>query len=122
MSLIGIVISALIGGLFSGLIIYFIGKMGWGIEVDGFRPAYYAAVIIALLSAVIQYIWSLFGIEVAGGLSGGIINAAVTAVLLQFAGERVNGLRVKGYSGALLAAAIIGIVAYLLSLLLSTVA
>ena len=121
MSLIGIVVSALIGGLFSGLIIYFIGKMGWGIEVDGFRPAYLAAVIIALLSGVIQYIWTLFGVEIRDGLSGGIINAAVTAVLLQFAGERVNGLRVKGFSGALLAAAIIGIVAFLLGLLLASV-
>ena len=120
MSLIGIVVQTLIGGLFSGLIIYFIGKMGWGIEVDGFRPAYVAAVIIALLSGVIQYIWTLVGVEIRGGLSGGIINATVTAVLLQFAGERVNGLRVKGFSGALIAAVIIGLLGYLTALLLSS--
>lgn len=119
MSLVGILIGTLIGAVFTGLIIWFIGRMGWGMEVDGFRPAYLTAVAIALLSAIVHYIWSLLGYETPAGLAGAIINAATTAILLQFAGDRIDGVRVKGFSGALIAALLIGAVAYVIGLLVS---
>ena len=119
MSFVGIVLGTLVGAVFSGLIIYFVGRMGWGIEVDGFRAAFLAAIIIVVLSAVVQFIWSLVGYEAPAGLPGAIINAVVTALFLQFAGDRLAGLRVKGFSGALIAALSIGAVVYLLGWLIS---
>lgn len=122
MSIISIIVGTLIGALFSGLIIYLIGRMGWGIEVDGFRPAYLAAIIIAVLSALTQFLWSLIGFESdLTGIYGAILNAVYTALFLQFAGNRLQGLRVHGFSGALIAAVIMGAIVYLLGLLVSLV-
>ena len=121
MGFVATIIGTLIGAVFSGLIIYIIGKMGWGIEVDGYRPAYLAAIIIAVLSIITHYFWNLVGFEAPIGLPGAIINAVITAIFLQFAGDRLDGLRVKGFSGALIAALIIGAVAYGIGLLTSSV-
>ena len=114
-------IGALIGAIFYGLLIYIVGKLNWGIEVDGYGPAFLAAIIIAILGAVAHFIWSLLGYELPSGLSGAIINAIITAGFLLFAGDRVAGLRVKGFSGALIAALAIGAVQYVIGLLLVSI-
>ena len=61
MSIVGTIIGILIGSLFSGLIIWIIGKLGWGIEVSGFGPAYLAAIVIAVLSALATWFYGLIG-------------------------------------------------------------
>ena len=40
MTIIGAIIGILVGALFSGLIIWIVGKLGLGLEVSGFGPAY----------------------------------------------------------------------------------
>ena len=47
MTIIGVVVRA----LFSRLILWVIGKIKWGLDVDGFGLAYLAAIIVAVLSA-----------------------------------------------------------------------
>jgi uncharacterized membrane protein YvlD (DUF360 family) len=49
-TIVGIIIGILIGGLFSGFIIWIVGKLSLGLEVDGFVPAYLAAIVIAVVS------------------------------------------------------------------------
>ena len=50
MTIVGVIIGILIGALFSGFIIWIVGRLGWGLEVDGFVPAYLAAIVIAVVS------------------------------------------------------------------------
>ena len=56
MSILGVVIGILIGALFSGLVIWIVGKLGLGLEVDGFGAAYIAAIIIAVVSWLIYWL------------------------------------------------------------------
>ena len=122
MSVIGIIIGALVGAIFSGLVLWVVGKLGWGIEVDGFGPAYLAAVIIAILSAVVHWIWqAVFNYTPPAGLAGAVSNLLVAAILLQFVGGRIKGLRVKGFSGAIIAALAVAAVAWVIGLVLTAV-
>ena len=67
MSIIGSIIGLLIGALFSGLIIWIVGKLGWGIEVSGFGPAFVAALVIAVLNILVTWLLSVLGITFGAG-------------------------------------------------------
>ena len=62
MSILGLILGILIGALFTGLVIWIVGKLGWGLEVDGFGPAYIAAILIAVISWVIFWLLSELGL------------------------------------------------------------
>jgi putative membrane protein len=111
-TLVGVVIGILIGALFSGLVIWVVGKLGWGIEVDGFGPAYLTAIVIAVFNAFATWFWAQIGYEGAS-IPTHII---LTAGFLVAAGSLVKGLRVKGFVGALIAAVVIAAIYWLIGL------
>jgi len=115
MNIIGLIIGALIGALFSGLIIWLIGKLGWGLEVDGFKPAYLAAILIALFNAFANWLWGVLNYTPEGGWLGAVTHLLIAAVFLLAAGQIIKGLRVKGWGGALLAAVIMAAVGWLIT-------
>jgi putative membrane protein len=121
MSILGAIVGILIGALVTGLIIWIVGKLGLGLEVSGFGPAYIAAIVIAVVSGVIMWLLGLLGIQVGGGWLGAIVNLIIAAVVLLISGRIVPGLRVKGFGGALIAAIAIGVVGWLISLLLGAI-
>ena len=47
MSILGVIIGILLGALFTGLIIWIVGKLGLGLEDSGFGPAFIAAIAIS---------------------------------------------------------------------------
>jgi putative membrane protein len=118
MTLVGAIIGILIGALFSGLVIWIVGKLGWGLEVDGFGAAYIAAIIIAVVSWGIMWLMSVLGITIGGGFMGAIVHLLVAAVVLMISGNIVRGLRVKGFGGALVGAVALAVVGWLVGLLL----
>ncbi len=113
MTIFGLIIGLLIGALLSGLIIWVVGKFGLGLEVTGFGPAYIAAIVIAVVSWLITWLLGLLGVTIGAGLLGAIIHLIIAAVVLMFAGNMVKGLQVKGFTGALIAAIAIAVVAWL---------
>ena len=115
MSVIGSIIGVLIGALFSGLIIWVVGKLGLGIEVDGFKPAYLAAIVIAVLNAIALWFWGVIGYTPEGGWLGALTSAIIAAGFLVAASSWVKGLRVKGFFGALIASLAIAAVGWLLA-------
>jgi putative membrane protein len=121
MNILGIIVGILIGALFTGLIIWIVGKLGLGLEVSGFGPAYIAAIVIAVVSGVIMWLLGLLGIQIGGGFLGAIVHLVIAAVVLLISGNIVRGLRVRGFGGALVAAIAIGAVGWLVSLVLHLV-
>ena len=115
MELIALLIVILIGALFSGLVIWIVGKMGMGLEVSGFGPAFIAAIVIAVVGGLISWLLGFLGITIGGGLLGAIINLVIAAIVLMIAGNFVKGLAVKGFTGALVAAIAIGAVSWLIN-------
>jgi len=115
MEIIALLIVILIGALFSGLVIWIVGKLGIGLEVSGFGPAFIAAIVIAVVGGLISWLLGFLGITLGGGLLGAIINLVIAAIVLMIAGNFVKGLTVKGFTGALVAAIAIGVVSWLIN-------
>jgi putative membrane protein len=100
-------------GLISGFVIWIVGKLGLGLEVDGFGSAFIAAIVIAFVAGAITLLLGLAGIEFGEGLVGGIVHLLVSAIVLLISARLLRGLRVAGFTGALVASIAIGAV-YLL--------
>jgi len=118
MTLIGMIIGILLGALISGFVIWIVGKLGLGLEVDGFLPAYIAAIVIAVVSWVIYWLLGVLGITITGGWLGALIHLVVAAVVLLISDRFVKGMRVNGFVGALVGAIALAVVAWLVALVL----
>jgi putative membrane protein len=113
-TIIGIVLAA----LFSALVIFIVGKLNMGLEVNSFGAAFIAAIVIALVAGVINWLLGLLGINIGGGLLGGIVSLIIAAVVLMISDKFVSGMKVNGFGGAIIAAVAIGLVTWLISWLL----
>jgi len=116
MNIIGLIVGILIGALFTGLIIWVVGKLGLGLEVRGFGPAYIAAIVIAILNGVATWLLDVLSITIGSGVLGAIVHLIIAAIVLMIAGNFVSGLKVKGFTGAIIAAIAIGVVGWLITL------
>ena len=115
MTLVGSIIGILLGAVVTGLIIWIVGKLGLGLEVSGFGPAYVAAIVIAVLNGLIVWLLGALGVTIGGGILGVIIHLVIAAIVLIAAGNFVKGLVVKGFSGAIVGAVAIALVGWLVA-------
>lgn len=111
----------MIGGLIAGFVIWVVGKLGLGLKVDGFRSAFIAAIVIAIVGFIVTWLLDLIGIDIGGGLIGGIIHLIISAAVLLISDRFLKGLQVAGIVGALVAAVAIGVVFWLLGWVVSLV-
>lgn len=115
MTIVGLLIGVVIGALISGVVIWIVSKLGLGLEVDGFGSAFIAAIIIAVVGGIITWLLDLLGISIDGGWLGALIHLIIAAVVLMISDRLLKGLRVAGFTGALVAAIAIGVVYWLLA-------
>lgn len=117
--LLGLLLAIAIVGIFSGFVIWILGKLGLGLKVDNFAVAFITAIIIAVVAGMITFALSILGVqEVGEGLVGGLVHLLVTAVALLIGDKVLPGLHIAGISGALVVAVTIGAVYWLGGLLL----
>jgi uncharacterized membrane protein YvlD (DUF360 family) len=115
-SLVGAVIGIALGTLVNGILIWTIGKLRLGMEVEKVSAAFLAGLIVAAGGVFAGWLYTLFGSAPTGGLAGAIIRLIVAAGVLRAIGEALPGLRVKGWGGAFVAALAIAALGWLLSL------
>ena len=109
------ILNLVITFLVAALVIWIVGRLKLGIEVDGYVPALIAAIVIAIVSWLVIWLLSFFpSFGTTGGWFGALINLIVAAVVILISGRFVPGLRVKGFVGAIVAAISIGVVTWLL--------
>lgn len=113
--LIALLIILVIASPIYALIIWLVGMLRLGLEVSGFGAAFLAAVVIVLLNSLVILLLGAIGITLEGDLLAVIIQLVIAALILMIADRTVKGLYVKGYKGALLAAAAIAAVGWLIS-------
>jgi uncharacterized membrane protein YvlD (DUF360 family) len=106
-------IGVLLAAIVSGSIIWFIGKMKLGLEVDNFGWAMLAGILIGFFTNLIMNL-----IPTTDGIIRLMINLVITAAVIFGSGALLRGMTVNGYSGALIAAVSIAVINYLLTLLL----
>lgn len=122
MAIVGLLIGIVLGALISGLVIWIVGKLGLGLEVDGFGSAFIAAIIIAIVGGVINWLLGILGVTIGGGWLGAIIHLIIAAIVLLISDRLLKGLRVAGFVGALIAAIAIGAVYWLLGWVVNLIA
>ena len=96
------------------VILIILSRLGLGLSVEGFGPAFIASAVITVVSAVVTWLLGLIGIGVGGaGLWGALVTLVVAAVVLMISARIVPGMKVNGFVGALIAAAGYGIITWL---------
>jgi uncharacterized membrane protein YvlD (DUF360 family) len=116
-NIIGLAIGVLLTAIFSGILIWVVGLLGLGLEVDGLGPALIAGIAIALVGGAITWVLLALGIRISSGLLRAAINIVLGAVVLLICGQLLPGLTVNGFAGALVASIAIGVIAWVLSLI-----
>lgn len=111
--IVGLVIGILIGAVISGVIIWIVSKLNMGLSVDSFGWAMLAGLFIGVITTLItQFVPNL------NGIVGAVVHLIVSAVVILLAGKAFSGVKVDGFSGALLAAVIMALIGFGLALLL----
>ena len=110
----GTIVGVVIGILLYALAIWVVSKLGLGLKVSGFGPAFIAAIVISVVSSLIIWLGGALGFSL-GGFLGAIIHLIIAALVLMFAGNVVKGLKVKGFASAIIAAVAIAVVSWLIN-------
>lgn len=108
-TVVGQIVGAVIGALLFGFLIWLISKFNLGIKVDNYGWAVSAGVVISAISNLAGLI-----IPDMNGLIGAIISVVVAAIVILISDKILRGMHVNGFSGAVIAAIVIGIVQGLL--------
>lgn len=120
-TLVPLLITTAIIGLISGFAIWIVGKLRLGLEVNGFSNAFFAGIVIAFLAGITTLLLGLAGVMDGGGLIGGVVHLIITAIVLMVSSRILPGLKVKRFTGALLASIAIGAIYWLGGLLLGKI-
>ena len=110
--LIGAVIGILIAAVFSGVIIWLVGKLNVGLTVKNFGWAMLAGLLIGILTSIANIFVKDFG-----GAVGFVVQLVISALVILASGKMLKGLTVDGFKGALFAAMAIAIIGFLITLI-----
>jgi putative membrane protein len=113
----GVILGFIIGVVIAAIVLLVVSRFNLGLKVDGFGPAIIAAIVISLVSSVAVWLLSLLNISFGGGLLGAILWLIIAALVLIVAGRILPGLTVAGFTGAIVAAIVIAVIYWLLTLI-----
>jgi putative membrane protein len=108
-------------GLFSGFAIWIVSKLKLGLHVDGFGSAFVAGMVIAVVAGILTWLLGIAGIPDSAGLIGGAVHLIISIIVLMISARLLPGLKVAGFTGALVASIAIGAFYWLGGLLLGQV-
>jgi putative membrane protein len=117
----GYIFSFIVALIVAALVIYIVGRLNLGLTVSGFGAAIIAALVIAIVGTIVLWLLGLLGLTIGGGLLGAIIYIIVAAIILMISDRFVPGMKVKGFTGAIIAAIAIGVVAWIVTWLLGLI-
>lgn len=101
------------------LVLMIVSRLGLGLTVDGFGPAFIASAVISIVSAAIVWLLGLIGVSLASpGLLTALVALVVSAIVLLISARFVRGMKVNGFAGAIVAAIAYGVVVWLLQWLI----
>ncbi len=118
MQIVGLLIGIVIAAALGGLVIWIVSKLGLGLSVTGFVPAFIAAIVIAVVGGIVAWLLGALGISIGGGWLGAIVNLIIAAIVLMVSGRIVPGFTTNGFVGAIIGAIGIGVVTWLIGLVL----
>ena len=79
-TLLGTILGLALAWAFGAVVLMIVGRLGLGLSVDGFVPAFIASAVISIVAGVIVWVLGLINISVGGpGLLGAIVSLVVAA-------------------------------------------
>lgn len=115
----GPIISIIVYLIAAAIVLLVVSRLNLGLSVAGFVPAIIAAAVIAIVAGIVAWGLGLIGITLGGaGILAAILAIIVAAIVLILSDKVVPGLKVNGFSGAIIAAIAIGVVGWILNWLL----
>lgn len=111
------IIGALIGALIFGLVIWIVAKLNLGIEVDSYLWAVTAGAVISAFSNFAAAV-----VPDLSGIIGAIVSLVVAAIVIIVSDKILKGMRVNGFTGAIVAAIAIGVFQFIIIFGLTLVA
>ena len=118
--MLGILFGALLGAIVAAILIWIVGKLGLGMQVDGFGPAILTGLLYGVLNAVIHWLLGLVNFAPAGFWLF-LTNLVISAIALLLAARAVKGVRVSGFLGAVIAVLGMAGVSWLISWLVGLI-
>jgi uncharacterized membrane protein YvlD (DUF360 family) len=118
--LLGLLIAIAIVAVPSVIILWVVGKLNLGLEVD-FGSAIIPGFMIAIVGGILTFLLSTAGVQLGEGLIGGIIHLIVSFVILMITARYLPGLKITGYIGVLVTSIAIGVFYWLGGLLLGRI-
>jgi len=110
-SMLGTILGLVIALVVAAVVLMIVSRFNLGLKVDGFASAIVAAIAIAVVGAVINWLLTdVFNMTLDAGLIGAIVYLIIAAVVLLIADRFIAGLKVAGFAGAIIAAIAIGVV------------
>ena len=114
----GALVVILIATLLNALVIWIVGKLGLGIDINKFGTAFVAAFLIAVIWALLDY----FHIGGSGaGFAQSVVRLIASALVLMLVGNLLKGMVTKGFLGAIIAALAMTAVYWMINYILATV-
>ena len=120
-TIMGAVAGLLIAGILNAIVIWIIGKLGLGIEVNNFGTALAASFLSAAIWFLIDYL-HILDASAAGGWMLHLARIIVSALVLLFIGSVLKGMVTKGFIGAIIAGFAMSVVYWLINYLLVSLA
>jgi putative membrane protein len=114
----GAIWSFIVAVVVAAVVLLLVSRLNLGLSVTGFGAAAIAAIVIAIVGAVVLWLLGVLGITIGGGWFGALVYLVVAAVVLMISDRFVPGMKVKGFTGAIVAAIAIGVVYWILVWLL----
>jgi len=117
----GYILSFIVALIVAAVVIYIVGRLNLGLTVSGFGAAIIAALVIAIVGTIVLWLLSLLGLTFGGDWLGVIIYIIVAAIILMISDRFVPGMKVNGFTGAIIAAIAIGVVGWIVTWLLGLI-
>ncbi len=117
----GPILSFIVWLVVAAVVLLIVDRLNLGIKVGNFTNAALAAIVIAIVAAVVEWLLGVLGITLGGGFLGAIAALIVAAVVLYFAARIFKGMTVDGFRGAIIGAIGIAVVGWVLNWLLGLV-
>ncbi len=120
-TLMGVVVGILIATVLNAIVIWIVGKLKLGIEINNFGTAFLAAFLIAVVWVLLSH-FKVLDATAGGGWLVHLVRLVVSALVLMLVGNMLKGMVTKGFLGAVVAALAMTAVYWLIEMVIVGVA
>ena len=114
----GAIIGIVIAAVLNAIVIWIVGKLKLGIEIENFGTAFVAAMLIAIIWVGLDH-FKIMDATAGGGWLVHVVRLVVSALVLMLVGSMLKGMVTKDFVGAVVAAIAMVAVYWLISYLLA---